>query len=50
MNIRRIKRQANKQTNENKKKKKEKKEQCRLSLSHKDATKSENRAYRKLKN
>ena len=40
MNIRRIKKQANNQTNENKKKKKEKnKEQCRLSLSHKDATK-----------
>ena len=39
MNIRRIKKQANKQTNENKMKKKEKKEQCRLSLSHKDATK-----------
>ena len=38
MNIRRIKKQANKQTNENKNKK-EKKEQCRLSLSHKDATK-----------
>ena len=35
MNIRRIKKQANKQTNENKKKKKEKKEQCRLSLSQK---------------
>ena len=31
MNIRRIKKQANKQTNENKKKKKKKKEQCRLS-------------------
>ena len=39
MNIRRIKEQANNQTNENKKKKKEIKEQCRLSLSHKDATK-----------
>ena len=39
MNIRRIKKQASKQTNENKKKKKKKKEQCRLSLSHKDATK-----------
>ena len=38
MNIRRIKKQASKQTNENKKKKK-KKERCRLSLSHKDATK-----------
>ena len=37
MNIRRIKKQANKQTHENKKKKK--KEQCRLTLSHKDATK-----------
>ena len=42
MNIRRIKKQGktNKQTNKNKKKKKKKKEeQCRLSLSHKDATK-----------
>ena len=40
MNIRRIKKQANKQTNENKKKKKKKKqEQCRLSLSNKHATK-----------
>ena len=36
MNIRRIKKQASKQTN---KKKKKKKEQCRLSISHKDATK-----------
>ena len=42
MNIRRIKKQANKQTNENKKDEKEqkkKKKQCRFSLSHKDATK-----------
>ena len=39
MNIRRIKKQANKQTNENKKKKKKKQEQCRLSLSNKHATK-----------
>ena len=39
MNIRRIKKQASKQTNENKKKKKKKKEQCRLSLSHKGAAK-----------
>ena len=38
MKIRRLKKQASKQTNENKKKKK-KKEQCRLGLSHKDATK-----------
>ena len=48
MNIRKIKKQANKETNENIKKKK-KKEQCRFSLSHKDATKYENRAYRKLR-
>ena len=40
MNIRRIKKQANKQTNESKKKKtKKKQEQCRLILSHKHATK-----------
>ena len=38
MNIRRIKKQANKQTNENKKEEKEQKK-CRFSLSHKDATK-----------
>ena len=35
MNMRRIKKQANKQT----KRRKRKKDQCRLSLSHKDATK-----------
>ena len=40
MNIRRIKKQANKQTNKREQKEEtEKKEQCRLSLSHKDATK-----------
>ena len=44
MNIRRIKKQASKHTN---KKKKKKKEQCRLSLSHKDATNKKDRAYRK---
>ena len=38
MNIRRIKKQANNQTNKHKQKE-EKKEQCRLSLSYKDATK-----------
>ena len=37
MKIRRIKKQTNKQTKT--KRRKRKKEQCRLSLSHKDATK-----------
>ena len=41
MNIRRIKKQANKQTKTKRKQteEKERKKQCRLSLSHKDAIK-----------